>query len=374
MKVPFSIPYTSEKSIKNIETLVNSPELTMSKYYSKQCEAILKDRFPGYHVLLTNSCTRALELIALTLNITPADEVIMPSFSYVSVANAFANFGARLVFTDIDPLTMNASIASIKRAVSERTKAIVVMNYGAVGCDYKELKKICSDRGICLIEDNAHGIEAFHEGQLLGSFGDFSCMSFDRLKNISCGEGGAILFKEPFVKNVWDCFENGTNKFDFLEGKVSSYEWTQRGSKFSISEYDAAILLPLLEDSKSIIKQRKEKWKKLYWLLSEHAYLKNMLPFKVLESQHNGHIFYLKCKDPYERNSLMNYLNDHGIEACFHYVPLHSSTQSLYCGFEMMEDVHTTLESNKLLRLPMYNSISDTQIDYIVSKIFEYFS
>lgn len=375
MEICFNIPYTDPASETNINELIKNPESISNRVYSNKCKTYFETLFPGYNAFMTNSCTSAMQLIALTLDISQGDEVILPSYNFVGVANAFANFGAELKFADILPETMNVDPKSIESLITKKTKAVVVMHYAGVACELEEIRQICDEHNLYLIEDNAQGICAkYDDNKLLGSIGDFSCISFDSLKNISCGEGGLLLCKKQYFKKVVNSFENGTNKYDFYQKKVDAYEWVCKGLKFALSEYNAAILHPLLLKSEEISQNRMNKWKKYYTLLSSIEKLKHLLPISIKNQYHNAHIFYLKCNDKKERDELLHYLNNEGIAASFHYTPLHSSAYGKKMNFTIDKDRYTSVESNRLLRLPLYNELSDDKIEYIVNKVEEFYS
>jgi dTDP-4-amino-4,6-dideoxygalactose transaminase len=373
MKIPFNISITSSSSTENVNHLVENPFSISEKIFTKLCMEWFQKLYPEYKALLITSCTKAMELIALSINIQEGDEIIMPSFSYVGVANSFANLGAKLVLQDIDPETMNIDSNLLESAITAKTKAVVIMHYGGVTCEMEKIVEICKRRNIILIEDNAQGIGGTYHDIPLGSFGDFSCISFDSLKNISCGEGGVLLYKKKFEKSVAVCFENGTNRNDFSEGKVEYYEWVDRGSKFAISEFNAAILYPLLLNTETITDTRKERWQKLYDSIFQEEKIKHLLTPKLLLYNHNAHIFFLKCAHKKERDTLMKFLNSKEISCSFHYTPLHSSVQGKKLGLHLPDDKHTTKESERLLRLPMYNSLSDSDIEYIIENLVSFF-
>jgi dTDP-4-amino-4,6-dideoxygalactose transaminase len=373
MKIPFNIPATREESYQNVKYLVDNPLAIAQKKFTKACEDWFKELYPEYHALLVTSCTKAMELIALSIDVQDGDEIIMPSYSYVGVANSFVNLGARLVLVDIEPETMNIDASLIEEAITPRTKAVVVMHYSGVTCEMQKIVEVCQRRNIVLIEDNAQGIGARFQGKLLGALGDFSCISFDSLKNISCGEGGILLFKEKHRKSVEVCFENGTNRHEFMEGKAALYEWVNRGSKFVISEFNAAILHPLLLQSESIIQKRRAQWQQLYDAIAAQSALARLLTPKLLAYEHNAHIFFLKSRDKSERDNLIKHLNSKGIASSFHYTPLHTSLRGKELGFGMKEDRFTTSESDRLLRLPIYSSLTREDIEYIVSSLAAFF-
>lgn len=374
MQIAFNIVKTSDQSVENVKLLVENPKLIINKHFSKKCEAYFEEKYKGYNALMTSSCTKALEIIALTLNISEGDEIIMPSFNFVGVANAFANFGAKLVFIDINPDTMVIDPNQIEESITNKTKAIVIMHYTGVSCDINKVLELSLKYNIPIIEDNAQGITSTYNNQLLGSFGDFSCISFDSLKNISCSEGGVLLVKESHYESVVSVYDNGTDRLAFEQGKVEYFQWIGKGSKYTLSEYNAAVLYPLLLDSEKIVDTRKRIWKSYFEKLIKIGIPKEILPTEVAKNQHNGHIFFIKCRDSYERKKLKKYLNEKGIETHSHYPPLHESTNAISNNFRINNDSHTSIESHKLLRLPMHCSITNEQIDYIASNLKSFFN
>jgi dTDP-4-amino-4,6-dideoxygalactose transaminase len=315
---------------------------------------------------MTSSCTKALEIIALSLGLEAGDEVIMPSFNFVGVANSFVLAGANIVFADIEPNTMNICPDSIRRAIGPKTKALLVMHYAGIACEMDAIRAICEEYNLMLIEDNAQGIHCKYKGQLLGSFGDYSCISFDTMKNISCGEGGVLLFKEKHQKKIIEIFDVGTNKKAFENGLVGKYEWVCLGSKYALSEYNAAILFPLLSISEEICNLRREKWDYLYNGFLTKPEISNLLPKKSNAGEHKGHVFFIKCKNIEERDLMIKMLKESGIVGAFHFSPLHSSPYALEHKLKIERDIHTTVESDRLLRLPIYSNIEFEELDKIL--------
>lgn len=374
MRIPFNIPVTSIDSAENVKTLANQPLLLIQKHFTKQCEHWFESTFPNYYATLVTSCTKAMELIALSIDIQEGDEVIMPSYTYVGVANSFANLGATIVFLDIDPETMNIDATAIESSITQKTKCVIITHYGGVACDIPTITEVCNRRKVFLIEDNAQGFGAKFNEQYLGQFGDFTCVSFDSQKNISCGEGGLLLYKKAFIDCISTGFENGTNRGAFSKGLVPYYEWVNRGSNFSISEYNAAVLYPLIIQSDDINSKRKQIWLNLFTSIYNDETIRHLLTPKLLEFDHNGHIFFLKCKSKEERDGLSSYLNRKGIGCSFHFSPLHTSQRAKKAGFQINQDQYTTLESNKLLRIPMHNYLSPLNIQEIVTELNNYFT
>lgn len=372
--IPFNLPYTCTESGDNVASLVRNPHLLNGYDFTRRCAAWFETAYPGYRAFLTTSCTRALELAALALDIRPGDEVIMPSYNFVGVADAFANYGARLVLVDIDPDTMNIDAGLLERAITPKTRAVVVMHYSGVACDIETIADCCTRHGIVLIEDNAQGLGATLNGRKLGSFGDFSCVSFDRMKNISAGEGGVLLCRPEYADAVDVAFEKGTNKSDFMKGKAPAYEWIARGSNFSISEYNAAILLPLLERSGEITAGRLSVWNALYEAIRNADLPAPALPTSQYDSGHNGHIFFLKAVNVEQRNAIMSLLCRSGVPAFFHYTPLHGSLMGNQYRFINGGIDRSAEESDRLLRLPMHNFLKAEEISQITDVLAEFVS
>lgn len=361
--IPFSVPYTCRESAENVRYLVDHPTEVGKGVFTRKCIGWMEEKYRGYRAYLTTSCTRSLELIALGLDLQIGDEIILSPYTYVGVANAFANYGARLVFVDILPGTMNIDASLIEAAITPKTRAVIAMHYSGVGCEMEAITALCSKHDLVLIEDNAQGIEARYNDQLLGTFGDFSCLSFDLLKNISCNDGGALLFKEEFAEAMDVAFENGTNKSAFLADKVDAYEWIGKGSKFSMSEYTAAVLYPLLQRSLSINGERRSRWDALMERIGTKGGMADYLPKCMFDYEHNGHIAYLKFESMEQRNAIMDHLNRNGIQSYFHYVSLDRSVAGR--THRNTGICHAGPESDKLLRLPMHNHLTEKDMDVI---------
>lgn len=330
--------------------------------------SFFEEQFNHQHFFLTKSCTQSLELILMSLNIPEGKEVIIPSYGFVAIANAVAINRLKCIYVDCEPDTMNVSIPAILNAVTENTAAIITINYAGVACDYDLLKPFCETKGIYLIEDNAHGIAAKYKGGDLGTFGDVSAISFDFLKNISCNEGGGVnINKENLLSSFVKSYHFGTNKLDFLEGNVSSYEWKCKGTNSILAEHLSVILWTQLYDFENITREYLSKWDFYY---KELSFLESKgcihLPKIPDYSQHNGHTFWFKLETPEIRSQLIKFLKDKGIEVNFHYKPLHTSEYGEKVGVFRGEDRFTTKESGRLLRLPLYYSLcKEEQIEVI---------
>jgi dTDP-4-amino-4,6-dideoxygalactose transaminase len=367
--------YYTGKEIEYINEAMDQKTLHGNGYFTSKVSKALESRLGGKSMLLP-SCTSALEMIALLLNINSKDEIIMPSYTFVSTANAFALRGAEIKFVDVEPLTMNVSIESIKNTITERTKAVVVVNYGGFSVAFDELLSLLKDQEIYLIEDNAQGIGASYNHKPLGSFGDFSCLSFHDTKNItSGGEGGALIINnDQFIEAAHIIQEKGTNRHDFMNKKVNFYSWQQLGSSFLMSEINAAFLYAQLEALDEINAYRKELWE-LYYKGLENLECNNYLyrQKKCNKNVNNGHLFFIKLKLPETLKELKAYLKENKIQANTHYVPLHSSKAGKLYGEFIGDDHYTTKGSKTLLRLPLHNHLEVNDVNRIINTIQKFF-
>ena len=342
--------------------------------FTKKCSQWMKERFQTKNVLLTTSCTHALEMAAFLADIQPGDEVIMPSYTFVSTADAFVLRGATCVFVDIRPDTMNIDETKIEEAITEKTKAIVPVHYAGVSCAMDEIMAIAKKYNLKVVEDAAQGVNAFYKGKALGTIGDFGCYSFHETKNYSMGEGGAILFQDDrYLEPAEILREKGTNRSQYFRGQIDKYTWVGYGSSYLPSDMNAAYLWAQLEEADKINDKRLSIWN-FY-----HEELKELEDKGVLErpyipeyATHNAHMYYIKVKDLRVRTKLLDYLKDRGILSVFHYVPLHSATAGKKFGRFHGEDVYTTKESERLCRLPMYYSLSLEEAAEVVKALKEF--
>jgi dTDP-4-amino-4,6-dideoxygalactose transaminase len=343
--------------------------------FRQECNNYIIDSFLYPNFYLTKSCTQSLELSLMILNLEPGSEIILPSFAFVSIANAISLRNLKCVFVDCEADTMNIDTDSIEAAISEKTKAVVCINYGGIACNFERLMEICKKNDLILIEDNAHGILAKYKNQWLGSLGDISTISFDFMKNISCNEGGGIVINDSkYIDDFKTAYELGSNKRDFIDGKTPYYEWKSLGSNHLLAEPLAAILYSQLSDSENIIETIKQKWEIYYRLLKPLEQIKILGLAKIPPySSSNGHIFWIKTKGKEERAELILFLKKNEISTAFHYTPLHKSEFGNKIGTFRGEDKNTSKESDKLLRLPIYYDLEDLEIHFVVSKIFEFY-
>ena len=343
--------------------------------YTKKCQQWLEQKFNIKKVLLTTSCTSALEMAAILCNIKGGDEVIMPSYTFVSTANAFVLRGAKIVFIDIRHDTMNMNEKLIEAAITKRTKAIVPVHYAGVACEMDEIMRIAKKYNLYVIEDAAQGVMSSYKGKPLGSIGDIGCFSFHESKNYSMGEGGAILInKHKLIKRAEIIREKGTNRTQFIEGKVDKYSWVDIGSSYLPSDILACYLYDQLKRANEINDNRLLLWDSYYQKLSPLAHEGLIdIPYIPKHCKHNAHMFYIKCKNITERDSLIKFLKKINVCAAFHYVPLHSSKYGRKVSSFHGKDIHTTSSSEKLLRLPMHSELSLNNINFIVKSIMEFY-
>jgi dTDP-4-amino-4,6-dideoxygalactose transaminase len=363
--IPFNLPYISGDELQYVDKAIQNKDLSGDGYFNFLSQFSLEKITGCNKVLLTSSCTHALEMCALLADIQPGDEVIMPSFTFVSSANAFVLRGAKVVFVDIRPDTMNIDEKLIEKAISRKTKAILVMHYAGVSCEMDTIMAIAQTYNLVVIEDAAQCIGAFYKKKHLGTIGHLGTLSFHSTKNIHCGEGGALLVNdERFTDRAEIIREKGTNRNAFIKGQVNKYSWVDIGSSYLMNELSAAFLYAQLLKTEEITKRRISHWD-VYFKQFTETKMAIDLPFIPNNCRHNGHIFYIKCKDNSERNHLIDYLKSNGISSAFHYVPLHSAVAGKQFGRFSGKDKHTTNYSERLLRLPLYYDLES--IEKIVS-------
>ncbi len=371
LHIPFHISAQTGLEDQYIHELLHTQ---VEKPFSERCTDLLNDITGSKQIHLTPSCTAALEMAALLCEIKPGDEVIMPSFTFVSSANPFVLRGATIVFVDIDPNTMNANPYYIELAITPQTKAIVVMHYGGFACDMDEIMQIAYDFNLWVIEDAAHCIGASYKNRHLGAIGHLGTLSFHNSKNIHCMEGGALLINDERLRErAHLIYEKGTNRRTFLEGRTDKYTWVDIGSSFAISELSAAYLYAQLLGYQNINKKRAHLWQQ-YALGLESLQNQGHIALPPLDSkEHNAHIFYIKCEDTTVRKNLMAHLRSQGIQAYFHYVPLHDAPAGLKYGRLLGSDTYTTLESGKLLRLPLYDRLTEAQVAIVIHSVLGFY-
>lgn len=373
--ISFNEPIYLEKGMDYIEeAVVRNRRLNGDGPFTKKCTDWMNQCFQT-KTMLTTSCTHALEMTALLTEIQPGDEVIMPSFTFVSTADAFALRGAKIKFVDIRPDTMNINEELIENAVTAKTKAIVPVHYAGVACEMDTILDIAKRHNLFVIEDAAQGMMATYKGRYLGTIGDFGTYSFHETKNYTMGEGGLILINNPaYLLRGEIIREKGTNRSQFFRGEIDKYSWVDIGSSYLPSEMNAAYLYPQLEIADEINQTRLSLWQQYYdnlMILKELGKIE--LPYIPKECKHNAHMFYIKTKDMEERTQLIDYLRMKGIHAVFHYVPLHSSVAGRRLGAFVGKDIYTTAESDRLVRLPMFYHLQPEQVEFITKCVKEFY-
>lgn len=375
MKISFNRPPFVGKETEYIkEAVVKNGMICGDGPFTKRCSAWMREHFQSKEVFLTTSCTHALEMAAYLADIQPGDEVIMPSYTFVSTADAFVLRGAACVFVDIRPDTMNIDETKIEAAITEKTKAIVPVHYAGVACEMDTIMELAKKYGLKVIEDAAQGVNAFYKGKALGTIGDFGCYSFHETKNYSMGEGGALLFQdEKYLEPAEILREKGTDRSKYFRGQVDKYTWVNYGSSYLPSDMNAAYLWAQLEEADKINQKRLKLWNYYHEHLAdleEQGWIQR--PFVPEYATHNAHMYYIKVKDLDTRTKLLAYLKEREILSVFHYVPLHSSRAGQMFGRFHGEDVYTTKESERLLRLPMYYSLSMEEAAEVVQALKEF--
>ncbi|MDB9442150.1 dTDP-4-amino-4,6-dideoxygalactose transaminase [Sphaerospermopsis kisseleviana CS-549] len=370
-KIPFNKPYMTGKELWYISQAHHAGQLAGDGNYTKKCHQWLETHTHSHKALLTHSCTAALEMSAILADLEPGDEVIMPSYTFVSTANAFVLRGAIPVFVDIRPDTLNLDETLVETAITHRTRAIVPVHYAGVGCEMDTLQQIATKHQLLLIEDAAQGLMSSYKGKPLGSFGDLACFSFHETKNIIAGEGGALIINNPqFTESAEIIREKGTNRSQFFRGQVDKYTWIEKGSSYLPGELIAAFLYAQLEEAQQIITNRLKVWDYYHQLLEPvEKSGKLRRPIIPPDCQHNAHMYYILLEDLQTRTQLINYLKEQGINAVFHYVPLHSSPGGKHYGRVNGKMDHTNLLSDCLLRLPMFPELTTSQIEIIVGAV-----
>lgn len=373
--IPFNVPPYVGVEEKYVKEAIRNHKICGDGEFTRKCSTWFEEKTKSKKVLLTTSCTHATEMAALLSDIHRGDEVIMPSFTFVSTADAFVLRGAIPVFVDIRPDTMNIDENLIEAAITDKTRAIVPVHYAGVGCEMDKIMQIANKYHLLVIEDAAQGVLSKYKGKYLGTIGDYGCYSFHETKNYSMGEGGAILIRD--AKNIEEAEiirEKGTNRSKFFRGQIDKYTWVSAGSSYLPSELNAAYLYGQLENAQLIFDSRMNAWNMYAECLKDLAdagYIE--LPTIPKECEHNAHMFYIKCKDLAERTKLIDFLKEKGVNSVFHYIPLHSSPAGMKYGRFHGEDNYTTQESERLLRLPMYYNIQRNDINYVGSCVKQFY-
>ncbi len=373
--IRFNVPPYTGKEIEYMQEAIALQKICGDGEFTRKCSEWMEKRFHTPKALLTTSCTHATEMAALLLDIKPGDEVIMPAYTFVSTADAFVMRGAKAVFIDIRPDTMNMDESLIEDAITDKTRAIVPVHYAGVSCEMDPIMDLAEKYHLAVVEDAAQGIMSEYKGKPLGTIGDYGCFSFHETKNYSMGEGGALLIREDKNIEMAEIIrEKGTNRAKFFRGQIDKYTWVEAGSSYLPSELNAAYLWAQLESADEINTKRLQIWNQYNVALqglAEDGFIE--LPHIPEHCTHNAHMFYIKTKDLEERTRLIQHLKDRGIIAVFHYIPLHTAPAGKKYGRFHGEDIYTTKESERLLRLPMFHQLEPDQVEYIVQQIKDFY-
>ena len=374
--IDFNVPPFTGKEMEYMKQAVDAGKISGDGMFTKKCSQWMKERFSVNHALLTTSCTHALEMAARLTGIQTGYEVILPSYTFCSTADAFVQMGATLVFVDVRPDTMNLDERLVEDAITERTKAIVPVHYAGVACAMDEIMDIAARHNLKVVEDAAQGVDAYYKGKALGTIGDFGCYSFHETKNFSMGEGGAVVFNQDDKAEEAEILrEKGTNRSKFFRGQIDKYTWVDYGSSYLASDLNAAYLWAQLEMADSITANRMETfdfYQRELKDLADQGYLEQ--PFIPDYAKHNAHMYYIKLKDEPVRAALISYLKKQGVSTVFHYIPLHSAPAGRKYGRFHGEDRYTTKESERLLRLPMYYGLKQEDREKVVEAIHKFFA
>jgi len=374
--IPFNKPCVIGEEVDTMNQALAEKKLSGNGAYGKKCTNWLESELHTKRALLTPSCTAALEMTALLMNLSENDEVIMPSYTFVSTANAYVLRGAAIRFVDVDPKTMNIDPEKIAAAITPKTKAIVVVHYAGVACDMDAIMEIAGENNLWVVEDAAQALQCKYKGKDLGTIGHFGTISFHDTKNYTSGEGGALLINhQPSIERAEIIQEKGTNRSQFVRGMVDKYTWRDIGSSYLLSELNAAYLSVQLNHANTIYDNRMATWTRYHDGLKTLLYEgKIELPFIPEDCQHNAHMYYIKTADEQTRQQLINFLKEKQIAAVSHYVPLHSSYAGKQFGKFIGEDRYTTRESERLVRLPIYYDIKQEDVDYVVICVKEFYN
>lgn len=373
--IHFNIPPYVGTEADYINEAIKKHKICGDGMFTKMCSEWIQNKTGTKKALLTTSCTHATELAALLSGIKPGDEVIMPSYTFVSTADAFVLRGAKVVFVDIRPDTMNIDENLIENAITEKTRAIVPVHYAGVSCEMDKIMELADKYHLTVIEDAAQGVMSKYKGKMLGTIGDFGCYSFHETKNYSMGEGGAILIRdEDQIEQAEIIREKGTNRSKFFRGQIDKYTWVDMGSSYLPSELNAAYLWAQLEECQRIFDNRMASWNRYYEAFSPLAEQgKIEIPVIPEGCEHNAHMFYIKARNLKERTALIDFLKSKEVQAVFHYIPLHSSPAGMRLGRFCGEDRYTTKESERLLRLPLYYRLTEEEQKQVIGAVYEFY-
>lgn len=371
LRIPFNRPFTTGRELSYIGEAIEALHLSGNGMFTRRCQAWLEERTGCRKALLTQSCTAALELAALLAGIEPGDEVILPSYTFVSTANAFVLRGAVPVFVDVRPCTLNLDERRIEEAITPRTKAIVAVHYAGVACEMATLLDLARRHGLLVIEDAAQALLSTYRGRPLGSFGHLAALSFHETKNVTAGEGGALLINdERWLERAEILWEKGTNRSQFFRGQVDKYSWVDVGSSFLPSEINAAFLWAQLEEAEAITRERLRIWSRYHeGFAGLEARGTAVRPTVPAECAHNGHLYYLIVRDLPTRARLLERLKEQGIQALFHYVPLHDAPAGRRYGRAHGDLPCTRMAGDRLLRLPLWPGMDDAALDQVIGAV-----
>lgn len=375
IKIPFNIPTVIGNELRLISDTISNRKISGDGVYTKKCCQLMEKRYDVKKILLTTSCSSALDMSAILTEINAGDEVILPSYTFTSTANSFRTRGANLKFIDIREDTLNIDENKIEKAINNKTKAIVLVHYAGVSCEMKKILEIAKKYNIFIIEDAAQTIESKYNGKYLGTIGDIGCFSFHETKNLTCGEGGAILINNPeFIERAEILWEKGTNRTKFYKGEVDKYTWVDIGSSFLPSEILSAFLYSQLKNVEMITSKRRKCWNYYFdnlGKLEADGFLK--IPAIPNNCDHNGHIFYIILGDQEIRDNLIDFLKSEGILTVFHYIPLHLSQMGKKMGYNSGDLPITERLASSLLRLPLYYEITEAQQEKVIYSINKFF-
>lgn len=373
--IHFNVPPFTGKELDYMGEAVKNHKICGDGYFTRKCDEWMENRFKAKKVMLTTSGSSALDMAAMLCGLEPGDEVILPSFTFSSTANAFVLAGAKLVFVDIRPDTMNIDENKIEDAITSKTKVLCVVHYAGIACEMDKIMEIARKYNLKVVEDAAQAVMSTYKGKALGTIGDFGCFSFHETKNYSMGEGGAIIINnDNFIEKAEILREKGTNRAQFFRGQVAKYNWVDFGDSYLASDLNAAYLWAQLEMADEINQNRIDTWNE-YQKAFKELEEKNIveLPTVPKGCVHNAHMFYIKCKDLETRQNYINYMRKNDILCVFHYVPLHSAPAGVKFGHFSGIDEHTTADSDRLVRLPMYYNISKSDLNKVIDKTLEFF-
>lgn len=373
--IHFNIPPCTGREFDYIRQAVEAHKICGDGQFTKRCNAWLEERFRAHKVLLTTSGSSALDMAAMLCGLQPGDEVILPSYTFSSTANSFVLAGAKLVFVDIRPDTMNLDETKIEAAITERTKVIVPVHYAGVACEMDAIMDIARRHNLKVVEDAAQGVMSTWKGKALGTIGDLGCYSFHETKNYSMGEGGALVINDPALDEQAEILrEKGTNRSRFFRGQVDKYTWVDYGDSYLPSDMNAAYLWAQLERADDMNADRLHTWETYHTAFASlEAAGKVQRPVIPEGCVHNAHMYYLKCRDLAERTALISYLKAREIQAVFHYVPLHSAPAGVKFGRFHGQDEYTTKESERLVRLPMYLGLREEDVQRVIQGVLDYY-